>query len=137
MTDFVLLPNKASEIIGEILREVHGFRDSPEYSTLGDSGRDIPGVVCAALGHYVERLFRTEEGSSDSVDARYSALEMLERMAHEAALRELLTDEVFETWDLSPALDRIRASLGPEASVVFNSWSMTSSSDATLPPKPS
>lgn len=126
MTDFILRGSRLQEI-PELLRStVLGFEESDEYRKIGDYAPDISAVVMAAFAHYLCKLEAQEltgtgeDGLSAVITSAYKALEML-ASSPESAIRELVTDEIYETLDdCEPQiLEKIRRRLGPNASTLY------------------
>jgi hypothetical protein len=129
MSDFLHIPSQLHAIPSLLISRVTEFKESPEYHDLRHYELDISGVVCAAFGRYLVRIYKQRElahNDPSTLTAIMSAHETLECLAssHESAVRELVTDEIFESIERTPdILMLVKAELKPKALELFERWS--------------
>lgn len=124
MSDFILKPSLYDHLPEFLQTSVLGFLDSPEFRTISEF-RDLPGVVCGALGQYLARLQREAE-SLDSEGKRrlasiYKAIEAMSA-SEDPEVQNAVQVEIFEILnDDSNLWEKIRSSLLP-ASRALSDW---------------
>ena len=127
MTGFVLVGSQYDRVPEFLRREVEGFPASPEYELYDEEMRELPGLACAALSAFLERLQEAElrEGLSESearsLDDAYQAIEALSR--GEPEVQNLVQTEIFENFQALPKVWKaIEARLGPSATALLDDW---------------
>lgn len=128
MAGFTLQKSAYDQVPEVLRREVQGFANSLEYERLGDEGRDVPGLACAALARFLERFQEAEarEGLSErdakSLADAYGVIEAFSQ-SDEMRVQNLVQTEIFENLRAAPEVrQRIEARLGPNAKVLLDDW---------------
>ena len=121
--DFVLVKRDfAYDRIPELVEEVTGFRDSPEWRELEQNGLDeLPGVVLGALRRFLLRL--SEEGNcAESLSRGFEFIEKL-AASDDSELQNAVVSEVFEV--LEPGTSATRhfyEQLGDRATELYRQY---------------
>jgi hypothetical protein len=127
--DWVRVPGDYEALPEYLVREVPGFAESPELELVA-ANRDLPGVVTAAFGRYLERLqaaaIRREADASDeaALDRAYGVVEEM-AASPDAEVRNALQVEIFEHMhgnDVVVAVVETR--LGPKARSLYRRWAV-------------
>jgi hypothetical protein len=127
--DRVRVPGEYEALPEYLLREVPGFAGSPEFELIA-ANRDLPGVVTAAFGRYLERLQaaairrEADRGQEAALDRAYAVLEEM-AASPDAHVQNALQVEIFGHMhgnDVVVAVVETR--LGPEARSLYRRWAV-------------
>lgn len=127
MVDFVLKPKLYDRLPAYLLDFVVGFGDSPEFETVAEF-RDLPGVICGALGRFLARLQRDGEAGvldpagREQLESAYRAVEAM-ASSEDPEVQNSLQVEIFEILsDGSSLWESIRANLLPASKALLDRW---------------
>ncbi len=127
MIDFVLKPRFYDRLPAYLLDSVVGFGDSPEFETVAEF-RDLPGVICGALGRYLSRLQREAEAGvldpagREQLESSYRGVETM-ASSEDPEVQNAVQVEIFEILSDGSALwETIRANLLPASKALLERW---------------
>ncbi|HEY7561567.1 MAG TPA: hypothetical protein VH650_05275 [Gaiellaceae bacterium] len=129
MADLVPAPGAYDALPEYLLREVPGFAESPEFELVA-ANRDLPGVVTAAFGRYLERLqamaIRRQADAAEeaALDRAYAVVEEM-AASPDADVQNALQVEIFEHMHVNDVVVAVvETRLGPVARSLYRRWAV-------------
>lgn len=128
MSNLIPTQREYSRIPQLLVQKVHGFAESPEYTSLENSDRQLSGVVCGAFAKFLARLQQCalegfmSKASAKSLAASYHIMEQLATSSDPYVVNAVVV-EIFENLDCeSPVLEVMKAHLGKVSRQLYDKW---------------